>query len=104
MSAAELNAVVLSANFAGQRVANVLDISDAAGGIPVFFKGQDRKQQIDIALDVPGAIRTPGPKLRAYIINDRDAAVMKPVRQTQIEIRPINQNRCIGLALIYCPL
>ena len=46
MSTAELIAVVLSANFAGQRVANVLDISDAARCIPVFFKGQDRKQQI----------------------------------------------------------
>src|SRR5437763_14218609 len=104
MSTAELIAVVLSANFAGQRVANVLDISDAAGGIPVLFKGQDRKQQIDIALDVPGAIRTPGPKLRAYIINDRDAAVMKPARQTQIEIRPIYKNGWVGMAMIYCRL
>ena len=101
MSTAELIAVVLSANFAGQRMANVLDISDAARGIPIFFKGQDRKQQIDIARNVPGAIRAPGPKLRAYIINDPNTAAMKPARQTQIEIRPINQNRCVGLALIY---
>src|SRR5881227_1766057 len=101
MSTAEFIAFVLSANFAGQRVANVLDISDAARCIPVFFKGQDRKQQIDITLDVPRPIRTPGPKLRAYIINDPNAAAMKPARQTQIEIRPINQNRCVELALIY---
>src|SRR5205814_4950458 len=101
MSTEEVIAVVLSANFAGERVANVLDVGDPARGIPVLFKGQDRKQQIDIALDVPGAIRTPGPKLRAYIIDDPNAAAMKPARQTQIEIRPINQNRCVGLALIY---
>src|SRR2546423_1066067 len=104
MSTAKLIAVVLSANFASQRMAHVLDISDAARGIPIFFKGQDRKQQIDIALDAPGAIRTPGPKLRANIIDDPHAAAMKPSRQTQIEIRPINQDRCVGLALIYCSL
>src|SRR6476660_5386479 len=101
MSTAEFIAVVLSTNFACQRVAHVLDISDAACGIPIFFKGQDREQQIDIALDAPCAIRTPGPKLRAYIIDDPNAAAMEPSRQTQIEIRPINQNRCVGLALIY---
>src|SRR2546423_12033378 len=101
MLTAELIAVVLSANFAGQGVANVLDVSDAARGIPIFFKGQDRKQQIDIALDASCAIRTPGPKLRAYIIDDANAAPMKPSRQTQIEIRPINQNGCVGVALVY---
>src|SRR2546421_11821975 len=101
MSPAELIAAILSANFTGQRVADVFDVSDPARGIPIFFKGQDRKQQIDIALDVPRPIRTPGPKLGAYIIDDPNAAAMKPSRQTQIEIRPINQNCCIGLALIY---
>src|SRR2546423_8995616 len=101
MSTAELIAVVLSANFAGQRVANVLDISDVARGVPIFFKGQDRKQQIDIARDVPRAIRTPGPKLRAYIIDYPNAAALKQSRHTQIEIRPIYENRRVGLTLVY---
>src|SRR5438093_7035278 len=56
---------------------NILDISDPPRGIPIFFKGKDRKQQIDIARDVPRAVRTPGPELRAYIIDDPHAAAMK---------------------------
>src|ERR1041385_8919943 len=98
---AEFIAVVLSANFAGQRVATILDVGYPARGVPVPFKGQDRKQQINVALDAAGAIRTPGPKLRAYVIDDPNAAAMKPSGQTQIEIRPINQDRCVGLARIY---
>ena len=86
MAAAEFNAVVLSANLAGQRVTHIFDVGDAARGIPIFFKGQNREQQIDVVLDAPGAIRTPGPKLRAYIIDDRNAAAMEPSRQTQIEM------------------
>jgi hypothetical protein len=73
-------------------VAHVLDVRDAAAGVPGLFERQNRKQQIDVSLNAARAIRTPGPQLRTDVINDGNTTAMQPARQPQIEFRPVDQN------------
>src|ERR687884_584735 len=95
---AELYAVELGAHFTGQRMAHILNFRNTALSVPVLFEGQDRKQEIDVSLNVAHAVRAPGPELRAYVINDGNATAVQPARQPQIEIRPIDENRGYRLA------
>src|SRR5438270_10788809 len=83
---------------AGQRMTHVFDICDAAFSVPTFFEWQNRKQEIDVALYVSRAIRPPRPQLRADVINDADAVPVKPTRQPQIEIGPIDENCRVGIS------
>src|SRR6266852_7649340 len=74
---------------------NIFDMRHPARGVPLFFERQNRQQQIDVAAHAIRAIRTPRPQLRTNIINYGDAATMEPTSQTQIEVRPIDQDGCV---------
>jgi len=78
---------------ARERMANILDIADASGGVPIFFKGKNGQQQIHVSLNGARAVRAPRPKLWTNVIDDWNSAAMEPARQTQIEIRPVHKNR-----------
>ena len=51
------------------------------------------EQQIDVLLNVAHAVRAPGPQLRTDVVDNGNATAMEPARQSQIEFRPIDQNR-----------
>ena len=93
---AKLRAIETSLNFAGERMAHVLDLIDSAFGIPLLFKGKNRKQEIDIASNTTRAIRAPGPQLRTDVVDHFKAITMERARQSQIKLRPVNQNYRVG--------
>jgi hypothetical protein len=93
MAAAEFNFIEGGAHFTSERMTDVLYLRDPARRVPIFFERKNRKQQVNVALDIPDAIRTPRPQLRANVIDDRNTSSMKPARESQIEFGPINQDR-----------
>ena len=50
--AAKLFAIVACPNFAGEWMAHKLDVVHSTFGIPIPLKRKNRKQQIDVALDL----------------------------------------------------
>src|SRR5437660_9977331 len=84
-------------------MAHILNLGYVSGGVPVFFKRKNRQQKVHVSLNGARAVRAPGPKLWTYIIDDRNTAAMKPARQTQIEIGPVNQNRGNGFSFFRGP-
>ena len=73
-------------------MADVFDLRHAARGIPIFFERQNRQQEIDIAPHAARSIGTPGPQLRTDVIDNSKAAPVQPMRQTQVKVRPVNQD------------
>src|SRR5438132_12438103 len=94
----ELFAAITRSNLARERMAYILNVRHATFGVPALLERQNRKQQVDVAAHNARAIRAPGPQLRTYVVNDPKAPTMKPARQAQIEIRPINQNHGGGFS------
>ena len=76
---------------------NKLHVLYATLRVPLLFEGKDGKQQIYVTANASYSIGTPGPKLRTDVIDNSQATAMKRVRQSQIKVRPVNENHRIGL-------
>jgi len=74
---AKLSAIVTWVNFARERMAYILNVVDATLGIPLLFERQNRKQEIDVALNAARAIGAPGPKLWADVVDHFQSATVK---------------------------
>src|SRR5947209_8673379 len=65
---------------------------NAMGFIKVLLKGKDHDHLANVLLYLLHAPRTPGPHLRADKIKHRDTKLVKLTRQSQIEIRKIDED------------
>src|SRR6478672_3750936 len=72
---------------------------NAVSRIKLLLKRKDHNHLADIFFDLVHASCPPGPYLRADKVEDRNAQAMQLARQPQVEIREIDQDGCIGLAL-----
>ena len=72
-----------------------LNLLDLARLVPFDFKRQDRQQQIDVALDVVYATRSPRPQLRDDLVDHFQTAAMQCRGETQIELGPVDEDHCI---------
>src|SRR6266403_256415 len=99
MAPAELYSIVTRAYFTGQRMTDVLNPGHPAGSVPIFFKRQDRKHQIDVTLDAVNSIGTPGPQLRTDVIDHPHAATTQPTREAQVKVGPVDEDYGGGFPL-----
>ena len=61
-----------------------------------LFKGKDDEHPIDVAPNLPHPVLPPGPDLRADVVDDAEPRAMKLLRQTKIEVWPVDQDHDIG--------
>src|SRR5215208_2806214 len=84
---------------ARERVADELDVPDAARGVPPALEGQDGEQEVYVAPHLPDAVRAPGPELRADVVDDADAAAPERAREREVEVGPVHEHDGVGTAL-----
>src|SRR5689334_17558768 len=61
-----------------------------------LFEGEDDQHLRDVSLHKPNASLLPGPKLRAHEINDGDTEMVEFLRQLEMNVREIDEDRDIG--------
>nr|AIA12120.1 Unknown Function [uncultured bacterium] len=88
----------------GKRVAHKLHVINAPLLIPLALEGKNREQQVNVAPNVSHAMRAPSPELRADVVDDARSIGVKRTRQSQIEVRPVNQHYRVRFALQSCAL
>ena len=76
MARAELFARVARRGRARERVADELDLGDAARRVPFALEGEDGEHQVNVAPHLPDSVRAPGPELRADVVDDFEAAAV----------------------------
>jgi hypothetical protein len=65
------------------------------GGKKILFKGQDHRQMVHQGSHAYGAALSPGPNLGADVIKHPQTKFFGIGRQTEIEVRKINENEQI---------
>src|SRR5258707_13157868 len=78
-------------------MSNVADL-DAVPAVKLLLKGKDHDHLANVFLDLLYAAGTPGPDLRADEIEHGNAQAMQLSRQSQVEVREVDQDGCVRLA------
>src|SRR5579859_7495194 len=81
----------------GQRMSNIADF-DAVLAVELLLEREDHDHLADIFLDLLDAAGTPGPYLRADEVENGNAQAVQLARQTQVEVREIEQDGGVRLA------
>jgi hypothetical protein len=81
---------------AGEGVADELDVRDAARGVPLALEGEDGEQEVYVAPHLTDAVRAPGPKLRADVVDDAQAATAERACEREVEVGPVNEHDGVG--------
>src|ERR1051326_3464768 len=79
-------------------MSNIADLN-AVAAIKLLLKGKDHDHLADIFLDLLHASGAPGPYLRADKVEHRNAPPMQLACQPQVEVREVDQDGGVGLAL-----
>jgi len=64
----------------------------AVSAVEVLLKRENDQAFIDVLGHLMNSISTPGPDLRADVVDYRDSRVLQSFCETQVELREINQN------------
>src|ERR1700732_4649826 len=78
-------------------MANVADL-DAVAAVKLLLKRKDHDHLADVFLDLLHASGAPGPDLWADKVENRNAQTVQFTRQTEVEVRKVDQDGCVGLA------
>src|ERR1044071_10316796 len=82
----------------GQRMADIADF-DAVARIEFLLERDDHDHLANIFFDLLYAAGAPGPYLRADKIEDGNAQAMQLARQAQVEVREVDQDGSVRLAV-----
>jgi hypothetical protein len=91
------NAARAGVNRVGQRVPDELHL-DPVPAVELALKRKDDQHLAHVTPHQFEASSAPGPKLRADVVNDRDATAMKLARQAKVELREIDEHGGIWAA------
>src|SRR5205085_5876270 len=83
---------------ARERVADELDLIDAARLVPAALERKDGEHQVNVAAHLPDAVRAPGPELRAYVVDDSEPTAVEGAREREVEVGPVNEDDRVGAA------
>src|SRR5581483_1716141 len=73
---------------------------DAVLAIERFFEREDDQHLLYVSLHELDAAATPGPELRADIVDHRDPAGMERFRQAEMEVGEIDEDGYVGAAAV----
>src|SRR5262245_61142733 len=77
---------------------HIFNVGHSALSKPVGFEWQNGKQQIDVSADLPHSVRSPGPNLRADVIDHTQPSPVQSFGEPQVELWPVNQNDGVRLS------
>src|SRR5262245_60970184 len=78
-------------------MADVRDVHSVFA-VKLLLEGKDHDHLADVHLDLLHAPATPRPDLRADKIENRNTEAVELARQTEVEVREVDEHGCVGLA------
>src|SRR4030095_1721012 len=65
---------------------------EAFVSVELLLERQYHEHSVDIATESANAVSSPGPDLRADVINKLESVTMQSLRQSHVKVGPVNQH------------